>query len=99
MSDEKPRQGVEKMYLEESTGLVHSACCPETKRAFGDKNASGECPKKELIKELHALARDMVPFTHDTGGSPQSGPAQVATPAYRENWDTIFGTKKPVGQA
>jgi hypothetical protein len=23
------------------------------------------------------------------------GPAQVATPTYRENWDRIFGTKKP----
>jgi hypothetical protein len=23
------------------------------------------------------------------------GPAQVATPTYRENWDRIFGAKKP----
>jgi hypothetical protein len=28
-----------------------------------------------------------------------SGPAQVATPAYRENWDTLFGKKQTVGQA
>jgi len=27
------------------------------------------------------------------------GPAQVATPAYRANWDTLFGKKQPVGQA
>ena len=27
------------------------------------------------------------------------GPAQVATPAYRENWDTLFGKRHPVGQA
>lgn len=26
------------------------------------------------------------------------GPAQVATTAYRTNWDTLFG-KQPVGQA
>lgn len=28
----------------------------------------------------------------------KTGPAQVATPAYRENYDTIFGAV-PVGQA
>jgi hypothetical protein len=27
------------------------------------------------------------------------GPAQVATPAYREGYDRIFGTKPAVGQA
>jgi len=27
------------------------------------------------------------------------GPAQVATPAYRENWDTLFGKRQTVGQA
>ena len=26
------------------------------------------------------------------------GPVRVSTPAYRENWDSIFG-KRPVGQA
>lgn len=29
----------------------------------------------------------------------KSGPAQVATPAYREGYDRIFGTKGQVGQA
>jgi hypothetical protein len=28
-----------------------------------------------------------------------SGPAQVATPQYRENYDRIFGTKQKVGVA
>lgn len=28
-----------------------------------------------------------------------SGPAQVATPAYRAGWDAIFGKKPAVGQA
>ena len=27
------------------------------------------------------------------------GPAQVATPEYRANWDTLFGKKQTVGQA
>lgn len=27
------------------------------------------------------------------------GPAQVATPAFRENWETLFGKRQPVGQA
>jgi len=29
----------------------------------------------------------------------QSGPAQVATAEYRNNWDGIFGKKQPRGQA
>lgn len=28
-----------------------------------------------------------------------SGPAQVATKQYRNNWDTIFGNRQVVGQA
>ncbi len=28
-----------------------------------------------------------------------NGPAQVATPRYREGYDRIFGTKQPVGEA
>ena len=27
--------------------------------------------------------------------TPRHGPPQVATPTYRENWDRIFGPKKP----
>jgi len=27
------------------------------------------------------------------------GPAQVATPAYRDHWETLFGKRQPVGQA
>lgn len=27
------------------------------------------------------------------------GPAKVNSAAYRKNWDTIFGSKQPVGQA
>lgn len=29
----------------------------------------------------------------------ESGPAQVASEAYRRNWGQIFGSKAPVGQA
>jgi hypothetical protein len=29
------------------------------------------------------------------GAAARSGPAQVATEAYRANWDTIFASKKP----
>lgn len=31
--------------------------------------------------------------------SNRSGPAQVATPQYREGYDRIFGKKQPVGEA
>lgn len=33
------------------------------------------------------------------GGAGASGPAQVATPAYRDGWARIFGTAPAVGQA
>jgi len=28
-----------------------------------------------------------------------NGPAQVATPAYRNGWENVFGQKMPIGQA
>lgn len=36
------------------------------------------------------------------GGSdsaPSKGPAKVNSPAFKDNWDNIFGKKAPVGQA
>lgn len=31
--------------------------------------------------------------------NPAKGPAKVATKAYREGWDSIFGKRMPVGEA
>lgn len=31
--------------------------------------------------------------------APRQGPAQVATPAYRDGWEGVFGAKRAVGQA
>lgn len=36
---------------------------------------------------------------HTITSSYRHGPAQVATPKYREGYDRIFGKKQPVGQA
>ena len=36
-------------------------------------------------------------YAHTEEG--HEGPARVSTPAYRENWDRIFGGKTEVGQA
>ena len=36
---------------------------------------------------------------HDTTTLYRNGPAQVATPAYRDGYDRIFGTKSVVGCA
>lgn len=36
---------------------------------------------------------------HTITSSYKQGPAQVATPKYREGYDRIFGKKQPVGQA
>ena len=32
-------------------------------------------------------------------GGKSKGPAQVATPEYRNNWETLFGSKQTVGQS
>lgn len=37
--------------------------------------------------------------TLSKGGSDAKGPAKVNSPAFKENWDTIFGKKAPVGLA
>lgn len=36
---------------------------------------------------------------HDVTTLYTNGPAQVATPEYREGWERIFGGKQPVGDA
>ena len=36
---------------------------------------------------------------YDDDGPQKSGPAQVATPAYRAGWEGVFGKKPVVGQA
>ena len=53
---------------------------------------------------MHGLAHKIAPERGcgDGLGAPRrenSGPAQVATPAYRENWESIFGKKISPGQA
>jgi hypothetical protein len=42
----------------------------------------------------HVLA-EVIEFSSDE----KSGPAQVATPAYRAGWEGVFGKKPVVGQA
>lgn len=50
------------------------------------------CGTAQLMRAVSSAARNAA-----AGAS--KGPSQVATPAYRENWDTLFGKKQPVGQA
>lgn len=54
------------------------------------------CDFGEFAREYGGVARRMrVSLAMMSATS--HGPAQVATPAYRSNWETIFGTKQEVG--
>ncbi len=49
------------------------------------------CPVGKLARDVvRAVRRELA------GGD---GPAQVASDAYRDGWDTLFGKKQVVGQA
>ena len=48
---------------------------------------SEDCPVGQAIRAAKAAC------------AAGSGPAQVATPAYRTHWDSIFGARQEVGQA
>jgi hypothetical protein len=54
-----------------------------------------ECPAKALFTEF----ADAIDGHEAENAATSDGPAQVATPQYRSNWDTIFGKKQVVGQA
>ena len=47
---------------------------------------------------LHHVGHAMVGAANKIRAT-SGGPAQVATDAYRQNWDTIFGGRVAVGQA
>jgi hypothetical protein len=49
-------------------------------------------------REGSGSAYDVVD-SYDPGGGERSGPAMVATPAYRSGWDQVFGKGRTVGQA
>lgn len=59
---------------------------------------AGDCSNAKGVIELaplggaHFEVQKVTRFT-------ASGPAQVASEAYRKNWGQIFGSKAPVGQA
>jgi hypothetical protein len=53
-------------------------------------------PKGEV--ELNHLGGSRFAVTKVTRFT-ESGPAQVASPQYRDGWSRIFGGKAPVGQA
>lgn len=50
-----------------------------------------DCGTTPLMRDLSATIKGAV--------ARGRGPAQVATTAYRNNWDTLFGKKQTVGRA
>lgn len=62
--------------------------------AVAEDHKSHSCPIGRIARTVRdgcINARERL-----SGGD---GPAQVATPQYRANWDTIFGAKQERGQA
>jgi hypothetical protein len=51
-----------------------------------------ECGTAQILRAIGSAARS-------AAAAASRGPAQVATPDYRKNWDTLFGKKQAVGQA
>ncbi len=58
-----------------------------------DDHKTHDCDTTPILRAVSGAVRHAV---RDSG---HKGPAQVATDAYRENWQTLFGKKAPVGQA
>ena len=56
-----------------------------------DEHQDHDCATTPLLRAVSAVVR--------RAAATSSGPAQVATPAYRDHWETLFGKKQPVGQA
>jgi hypothetical protein len=91
--NEKP----EKQFFDEKTGILHGTECPKTKKEFGE-DISGSCELEEKITAWReAGAPGLVKEFHDP--SCAKGPAQVATKAYRDGHDRIFGTRPTLGKA
>lgn len=87
----------------------------EVATRYAESDMSSEDDKRKLLEEAASAADKIADEHRPTCGTAQlmraisnaarqaagasKGPAQVATPAYRTNWDTLFGKKQPVGQA
>ncbi len=54
-----------------------------------------ECPAKALFTEF----ADAIDGRETANAATNNGPAQVATPQYQKNYETIFGQRQVVGQA
>lgn len=66
--------------------------------AHGGLMSDTPTPTSTTCIELQPLGGDCFEVAKETRLT-GSGPAQVATGAYRSGWDRIFGTKAEVGQA
>lgn len=75
---------------------------------MSDDNKKGEHPVAAVLRREAARHQDACPakalFTEfadaiEERETASSGPAQVATEQYRNNYETIFGKKQVVGQA
>lgn len=58
-----------------------------------------ERERHEFIAETFGFEHKAHCPSHPANKAKAAGPAQVATPAYRSNYETIFGKKVSAGQA
>jgi hypothetical protein len=65
----------------------------EAYASIGDEMAKQHAPSCDY----HKLGKDMAAMCRAAATS--TGPAQVATSAYRSNYETIFGKRVEAGQA
>jgi len=88
--------------------LMHDALSKLADAAEAEADAHGDhdCIVADIAAVVGIVAREgaascgrVVKTKNGRTRFVESGPAQVATQAYRDNFETIFGKKTPVGQA
>jgi hypothetical protein len=106
MADEEPKKPLDVMYATGQKGEDGYTPCARIRDGHTEYGAfrpaeSGApmVPGNELVRMMKDP--DVAPgWRVESIYRPTSaGPAQVATPAYRENWDSIFGKKPTIGKA
>ena len=64
-----------------------------------DVASTDTCGRCGMPEAMHPVLGFFVGPPTSAKSAPASGPAQVASPRYRHNYETIFGQRIPAGKA
>lgn len=104
--DDKPCPGEDMMHVGPDIGGGMHPCVrhmPDHSLRVGffqeHRPKDDEAVNKPLVHLTHKGPGSVYKVEELTPGAVSAGPSRVATRAYRDGWDRIFGTPKTVGQA